>query len=72
MLVYIITRHEPGSRNAFILCSCSPPRKSLVKGERFIRNDELQELTEVSCEISAVFIVITWKFNALLTNQEMQ
>jgi hypothetical protein len=30
-----------------ILICCSPPRKSLVKGERFIRFEEEQEFVEV-------------------------
>ena len=31
----------------FRLIKCSPPRKSLVKGERFIRFEEEQQFTDL-------------------------
>ena len=40
-----------------ILIYCSPPRKSLVKGERFIRFEEEQEFIEVFIGDNNLFIL---------------
>ena len=40
-----------------ILICCSPPRKSLVKGERFIRFEEEQEWTDLTTEITLLFLI---------------
>ncbi len=45
----INTRLEPSETNAIEYSFyCTPSRKSLVKGERFIRFEEEQEFIEVS------------------------
>ncbi len=39
-----------------MLMKCSPPRKSLVKGERFIRFEEEQQLLKISSARRLLFI----------------
>ena len=38
-------QRQGGKKLVYRLVECSPPRKSLVKGERFMRNEGKPELT---------------------------